>query len=139
MGLAENLAFNNPLWITPVTGRVSSPTGNRVNPVTGRSEFHDGIDIAVPAGTPIVAPRNGEVIASGLCAGYGRFMRISHDDGYVSFYAHLSRAVAEIGDIVEQGHRVAYSGNTGQSTGPHLHFGIFRNGQFADPLAYVTP
>jgi murein DD-endopeptidase MepM/ murein hydrolase activator NlpD len=128
-----------PLWTTPVSGRISSPSGTRYNPVTGRREFHDGIDIAIPVGTPIYAPKTGEVIASGFCAGYGRFMRLSHDNGYLTFYAHLSRANAYIGDIVQQGERIAYSGNTGQSTGPHLHFGIFHNGQFIDPLTRVSP
>jgi len=128
-----------PTWITPVYGRVSSPAGNRTNPVTGNPEFHDGIDIALAVGTPIFAPKDGEVIASGYSASFGRFMRLAHYDGYVTFYAHLSSAVAAIGDIVFQGEQIAYSGNTGQSTGPHLHFGIFHNGQFVDPLNYVSP
>ncbi|MCL2197892.1 MAG: M23 family metallopeptidase [Defluviitaleaceae bacterium] len=126
-------------WITPVSGRISSPSGNRYNPVTGRREFHDGIDIAVPTGTQIVAPKAGEVIASGFCPGFGYFMRLSHENNYISFYGHLSRRVAALGDFVSQGEHVAYSGNTGQSTGPHLHFGIFRNGQFIDPLTRVNP
>jgi len=107
--------------------------------VTGRREFHDGIDIAIPTGTPILAPKNGTVIASGFCRGYGNFMRLSHDNYYITFYAHLSRPVAAIGETITQGQRIAYSGNTGQSTGPHLHFGVFRNGQFIDPLTRVTP
>jgi murein DD-endopeptidase MepM/ murein hydrolase activator NlpD len=148
VGLAEPSALisDEPLndeqeavWIPPANGRISSPSGNRYNPVTGRREFHDGIDIAIPTGTPIFAPKRGEVIASGYCAGYGRFMRLSHENGYITFFAHLSRPVAAIGDIVGQGYHIAYSGNTGQSTGPHLHFGIFRNGQFIDPLTRVSP
>ena len=138
MGLAEETAFNYE-WITPVEGRVSSPSGTRTNPVTGNSEFHDGIDIAVPEGTRITAPKDGKVIAAGYSVSYGNYIRISHENGYISFYAHLSRAIAEIGDIVTQGYDIAYSGNTGQSTGPHLHFSIYRDGQFVDPLAYINP
>jgi murein DD-endopeptidase MepM/ murein hydrolase activator NlpD len=130
---------SDPLWATPVVGRVSSPTGIRNNPVTGRREFHDGIDIAIPIDTPILAPKDGEIIASGFCNGYGRFMRLSHDNGYITFYAHLNRAIGSVGDIVSQGSKIAYSGNTGQSTGAHLHFGIFKDGQFVDPLTRINP
>ncbi|MCL1884176.1 MAG: M23 family metallopeptidase [Defluviitaleaceae bacterium] len=128
-----------PTWIPPAEGRISSPSGRRVNPVTGRNEFHDGIDIAIPSGTPIIAPKDGEIIAAGFCAGYGNFMRLSHENGYITFYAHLSRTLSQIGETVTQGTQIAYSGNTGQSTGPHLHFGIFQNNQFVDPLSRVTP
>jgi murein DD-endopeptidase MepM/ murein hydrolase activator NlpD len=129
----------SPAWLSPAVGRVSSPSGIRNNPVTGRREFHDGIDIAVPTGTPILAPKAGTVIASGFCRGYGNFMRLAHENGYITFFAHLSRAAYAVGDSVYQGRRIAYSGNTGQSTGPHLHFGIFNSGQFVDPLTRVTP
>lgn len=64
-------------------------------------------------------------------------MRLAHADGYTSFFGHLSYAVAEVGEFVPQGAQIAYSGNTGQSTGPHLHFSIFRNGQFVNPLNRV--
>jgi murein DD-endopeptidase MepM/ murein hydrolase activator NlpD len=142
VGLAEDSALDvqpPPLWIPPATGRISSPSGNRTNPITGRSEFHDGIDIAIPTGTPILAPKDGNITAAGFCPGYGHFIRLSHANGYTTFYAHLSRTISQIGEAVTQGTHIAYSGNTGQSTGPHLHFGIFRNGQFVDPLTKVTP
>jgi len=125
----------HPIWINPVTGVISSPAGIRDNPVTGNQEFHDGVDIAIPIGTSIVAPRDGEVIAAGFSPSYGWFLRLSHDDEYITFFAHLSNISVSIGDRVHQGHHVAYSGNTGMSTGPHLHFSIFQNGQFVDPIA----
>ena len=139
MGLADSLAnANNNIWINPVEGDITSPGGLRRNPVTGRQEFHDGIDIAVPVGTPVIAPRAGTVLAAGYSRTFGWFVRLSHDDGYVSFFAHLNRITAVIGQEVEQGHRIAYSGNTGLSTGPHLHFGLFLNGQYVDPEQYLN-
>lgn len=123
-------------WINPVAGRISSPAGLRYNPITGRREFHDGVDIAIPVGTPIVAPRYGYVLATGYSASFGRFLRITHSDNYVSFFAHLHSVPLTVGQRVEQGEQVAYSGNTGWSTAPHLHFGLFRNGQFVNPISY---
>jgi len=133
----HNPSYYLPRWLNPVMGHITSPAGLRNNPVLGRREFHDGIDIAVPVGTPVVAPRNGRVLSSGFSPTFGYFLRLGHDDGYETFYAHLSRLPLRIGDQVHQGERVAYSGNTGLSTGPHLHFGIFYNGQFVDPIHYV--
>jgi len=131
-------ALYDPLWISPLNGRVSSPSGIRTNPITGRQEFHDGIDIVAVVGTPVAAPRYGQVLAVGYSPSFGRFVRIAHGDYYVSFFAHLDRVLVEVGDSVSQGERFAYSGNTGWSTGPHLHFGLFRAGQFVDPLAYMN-
>jgi len=124
-------------WINPIQGIITSPGGLRINPVTLRREFHDGIDIAAPIGTPVVSPRDGIVIATGYSTTWGRFIRFDHQDGYVSFMAHLSRVKVEVGDEVSQGQHVAYSGNTGRSTGPHLHYGIFFGGQYVDPINYV--
>jgi len=123
-------------WLAPVTGRISSGTGLRDNPVTGNREFHDGVDIAIPVGTPIVAPRDGYVLAAGFSPSFGSFLRVAHDE-YITFYAHLSRIMVAAGDAVTRGQRIAYSGNTGQSTGPHLPFGMFRSGQFIDPVVYM--
>ena len=127
----------DPLWVNPIEGIITSKGGLRYNPVTFRREFHDGIDIAAPVGTPVVAPRDGVVVAVGTSSSWGNFVRLSHDDGYVSFMAHLHRATVAVGEPVYQGQRVAYSGNTGRSTGPHLHFGLFRDGQYVDPYYYV--
>jgi len=125
-------------WISPVFGRVSSHFGYRYSPIHDTREFHDGVDIAIPIGTALVAPRYGYVIAAGYSASFGRFLRIAHGDGYETFFAHLNDIPLVVGDRVEQGERVAYSGNTGWSTAPHLHFSIFRNGQSVDPLEYVS-
>ena len=127
-----------PLWINPIYGQITSVSGLRVNPITNRIEFHDGIDIAAPIGTKVVAPKAGTVLAIGFSPSFGRFLRIGHDNEYVSFFAHLNSINVRVGDEVYQGKHVAYSGNTGWSTGPHLHFGIFRGGQFVDPINYVN-
>ena len=138
MGLAYYGDIQSPVWINPLYGPISSPSGIRFSPITGRREFHDGIDIAVPIGTKVVSPKAGYVLSVSYSPSFGRVLRIEHDDGYVSFFAHLNRITVATGDRVTQGQAVAYSGNTGWSTGPHLHFGLFRDGQFVDPYQYVT-
>ena len=123
--------------MNPIDGVITSPGGLRYNPVTGRREFHDGIDIGAPIGTPVVAPRDGTVLAVGNSPSFGKFMRLAHADGYISFFAHLHGFAIGVGENVYQGQQVAYSGNTGRSTGPHLHFGLFRYGQYVDPAGYI--
>jgi len=124
-------------WVNPINGTITSPGGLRYNPVTGRREFHDGIDIAAPVGTPVVSPRDGVVLAVGHSPTFGWFVRLYHEHGYVSFFAHLNRVAVSTGDAVLQGQHIASSGNTGQTTGPHLHFGLFRDGQYVNPEIYV--
>jgi len=134
----EPEVYEPDIWINPVVGRISSPAGFRYSPISGNMEFHDGVDIAIPIGTYIVAPQGGYVIATGYSTSFGRFLRLEHDNYYESFFAHLNYVPLSLGDRVEQGERVAYSGNTGWSTAPHLHFGMFREGQFVDPLEYLN-
>ena len=136
MGLIEVLVETpNEVWINPVVGIISSLAGYRENPVVGGLEFHDGVDIVLPIDTAIIAPRYGYVIATGYSQSFGRFLRLSHGY-YETFYAHLNSIPLAIGDRVGQGDRIAYSGNTGWSTAPHLHFGLFKNGEFIDPKIY---
>jgi len=131
------LSTYESLWINPIDGVITSLGGLRINPVTGRREFHDGIDIAAPVGTTVVAPKDGVVLATGVSATFGKYLQLAHGGGYVSFMAHLNMIKVGVGEKVLQGQQVAYSGNTGRSTGPHLHFGVFFNGQYVDPLGYV--
>jgi len=98
-----------------VTGRVTSGFGAR----WGRA--HKGLDIAAPIGTPIHAPMAGEVIASGPASGFGLWVRVRHDDGTVTTYGHVNRALVQVGEHVEAGQEIAEVGNRGHSTGPHLH------------------
>lgn len=115
----------------PTRGRISSPFGPR----WGR--MHNGIDIAVPTGTPIRAAASGTVTFSGWNGGYGYIVMIDHGNGVETRYAHNSRLVASVGQRVDRGQIVAYSGNTGNSTGPHLHFEIRHRGQPYDPQRFL--
>jgi murein DD-endopeptidase MepM/ murein hydrolase activator NlpD len=118
----------------PVNGRITSTFGYRRSPFgSGRSEFHNGIDIAAPHGTEIRAAGDGTVIFSGWSPGYGRTLSISHGFGYVSHYTHNSVNLVQVGDTVKKGELIARVGSTGRATGPHVHFMIDRNGERIDP------
>ena len=107
----------------PVKGVVTSGVGWRLDPFgTGKLAFHRGIDIAVPAGTPVRATRKGRVIFAGVRRGYGSTVIVEHANGDRTLYGHNSQVAVTSGDLVESGTVLAYSGNTGRSTGPHLHY-----------------
>ncbi|HIE53973.1 MAG TPA: M23 family metallopeptidase [Chromatiaceae bacterium] len=119
-------------FIWPLRGRLTSLFGPRVHPIFGTPDFHTGIDFAVPEGTPVHAAA-GTVSFAGE-RGYG--LLVEHR-GFSTYYAHLSRILVEAGQFVEQGQVIALSGNTGLSTGPHLHFEIRRSGKPVDPLPWL--
>lgn len=122
----------------PARGRITSPFGNRVSPTNRfRREFHQGIDIAGPSGTPILAAGSGIVTYSGFNGGYGRMVIISHGYGYTSVYAHNSQNLVEVGDRVEKGDLIAKMGRTGRATGTHLHFEIRVHGEPIDPMTIL--
>jgi len=118
-------------WIWPVSGTLTSPFGYR----WGR--MHEGIDISVPEGTPVRAAKPGAVILAAYTGGYGNYTCVNHGGGLSSCYAHQSSFAVSPGDQVAQGDVIGYSGNTGSSTGPHLHFEIRVNGSAVDPLGYL--
>ncbi len=121
-------------FIWPVSGgRISSHFGPRWG------GFHEGLDIAVPTGTPVRATKEGYVIFSGWNGGYGNVVDIDHGGGVVTRYAHNSRLLVRRGSFVYQGQVIAYSGNTGRSTGPHVHFEIRHNGRPVNPIRYLPP
>lgn len=122
----------------PAEGTVTSSCGIRENPILHTIESHDGIDIALEEGTPVVAVKSGVVMNIRTSATYGLVLEYTTYDGYEVMYAHLSDVLVDVGDLVLQGDAVALSGNTGLSTGPHLHYGLWRNGILLDPLEYVT-
>lgn len=129
--------FYGETFIWPARGPISSPFGYRSNPFSGKRTFHAAIDIVVNTGTSVKATREGKVADTGYNAVFGNYVIIRHPDGYQSLYAHLSAILTHKSTSVNQGEVIGKSGNTGQSTGPHLHFGIFRNGQAVDPRKYV--
>ena len=116
--------------------RISSYFGMRFHPILHRWRMHDGIDFVNKIGTPIHSVANGRVIYKGWMHGYGRVVKIKHPDGYITLYAHLHRFARHLhlGQYVKQGQVIAYLGNTGLSTGPHLHFGVMKNGKWINPL-----
>ena len=131
----------------PVSTTITSYFGPRIDPIDGYEKGHGAIDISTVVGTPVIATKSGEVnfIKTGCavgdveCSAYGNHIKIDHGDGIESFYAHLSEVLVSVGESVSQGQIIGYSGNTGRSTGPHLHFEIRLNGTRVDPLEYVDP
>jgi len=121
----------------PTKGRLTSGFGERPSPFTGRLEFHAGIDIANRTGTQIMAAGKGTVTFAGYKKGYGYFVTVDHGYGFTTNYAHLSQILVEAGQKVEKGEVIAKMGNTGRSTGPHLHFEILKGGEPVDPLQYL--
>lgn len=111
--------------------------GSRIHPVFGTPHFHDGIDIGVGVGTPVAAAAGGTVTMATWYGGYGKSIRIDHGNGIVSMYSHLSGYEVSVGQYVEIGEIIGYSGNTGNSTGAHLHFTVILDGTPVDPLGWL--
>ena len=124
-------------WIDPVQGMITSACGTRENPILQKEELHNGVDIAVAEGTEVLAVKSGRVTEVRLSATYGKLLKYETADGYEIWNAHLSEILVEKGDVVKQGQVVARSGNTGLSTGPHLHYGIYRDGVLLDPMDFL--
>lgn len=127
-----------PTYLKPLSGgRLSSGFGRRKSPTKGASSYHKGLDFACPVGTAIMASRGGKVIRAGWGSGYGYCVYIQHPDGVVTRYGHLSKVLVSQGQNVSQGEKIALSGNTGVSSGPHLHFEILIGGAQVNPLNYL--
>ena len=128
-----------PTYIKPISGgRLSSGFGSRKAPTKGASTYHKGVDWATPIGTSVVASCSGKVVQAGWGSGYGYVVYIDHEDGRQTRYGHLSKVLVKPGQYVNQGDKIALSGNTGRSTGPHLHFEIRINGSPVNPLKYLN-
>lgn len=128
-----------PTFIKPISGgRLSSSYGGRKAPTKGASTNHKGIDWATPIGTAVMASSGGTVTRAGWGSGYGYVVYIQHADGRETRYGHLSKILVKPGQKVSQGQKIALSGNTGRSTGPHLHFELRINGASVNPLEYLN-
>jgi len=128
---APELAGTNtqcPGGTLPVSGRISSPMGLRHDPIDGTLRDHKGVDIATPEGTPVRPVAPGVVVFSGYRPGYGNTVMVRHDDGMLTIYAHNSTNLKVKGDPVDRDSTIAFSGSTGRTTGPHLHFEAWRDG-----------
>ncbi|WP_299547364.1 M23 family metallopeptidase [uncultured Helicobacter sp.] len=119
--------------------RITSEWGTRVNPVLRRTHLHTGIDFGIPVGTPIYAPADGVAYFANNSynGGYGIMVKLEHSFGFSTFYAHLSKIVVQKGDFVKRGQLIAYSGNSGRSTGPHLHYEIRYLSQDLNPRPFI--
>ncbi len=133
---ADKLASTPSIW--PVQGGfVTSKFGMRTSPFTGVRQLHKGIDIAASIGTPVVSPANGTIIFAGRDGAYGLSLEVDHGGGIVTRYAHLNKLHTKIGQKVSRNERIADVGNTGRSTGPHLHYEVVVNGVPTNPYAYI--
>ncbi len=123
--------------IWPARGRVTSGFGPRASPFSGRREFHYGIDIAAPRGTPLYAAADGRIAVATYRRGMGNTITIEHGYGYRTLYAHLSGFAVREGQAVVKGELIGYMGSTGFSTGPHLHYEVHVNGVAVDPRGFL--
>lgn len=140
--ITNQLAENKKLFaaipaILPTTGSYSSDSfGMRLHPILNKYKMHNGLDINTDIGTPVHAPGNGKVTYAGRRAGYGLVLEIEHGFGYTTLYAHLSKVSVKEGKQVKRGDLIAKTGNTGLSSGPHLHYEVIHNGVSLDPMDF---
>ena len=124
-------------WPLPVSGRITSTFGYRKAPTAGASSYHKGVDIAVNTGTNVLACKEGKVVTAAYSSSAGNYVAIYHGGGIYSYYMHCSQLKTSVGKRVEKGQVIARSGSTGISTGPHLHFAMYKSGNYVNPMYYV--
>lgn len=127
------------LFTWPLKGswRLTSNYGRRADPFTGVTSFHTGIDMAMPSGTPVYSSMSGKIESVGYTNIFGNYVIIKHVNGYQTLYAHLTKSLVKSGQNVAQGAKIGLVGSTGYSTGPHLHFTVFKNGKLVDPMTVL--
>jgi len=125
-------------WPAPSYTRISSQFGYRVHPTLGTTLYHNGVDLASPSGSKILAAYDGVVVAADYTSVMGNYIMINHGDGLYTVYMHASALYVSKGDVVVKGEHIAAVGSTGRSTGPHLHFSVRLNGSYVDPMAYFS-
>lgn len=126
-----------PTGMPVLDGYIASYFGVRPDPFNGHRDFHPGLDIDVPLGTPVHAVADGVVTYAGIRTGYGKVVEIDHGNGYMTRYAHNSKLLAHVGQRVHAGDVISDVGSTGRSTGPHVHFEVWYQGHVVNPLAFV--
>lgn len=124
-------------WPAPSSGRITSPYGYRIHPISGVRRLHRGIDIGAAYGTDVIAAEDGVVTIAKYNGSYGNYIVINHGNGYTTLYAHNSRLLVSAGQRVSRGQVIAKVGSTGDSTGPHCHFEVSYNGALQNPLNYL--
>lgn len=144
LGIMESMIMNRNLQAEIIpTGRpltkgwISSRYGVRNDPFSGKATFHNGIDIAAPAGTEVISVAAGVVTWAGRRYGYGNLVEVNHGNGYVTRYGHLKEVLVSAGEMIKKGHVIATVGTTGRSTGPHVHYEVWVEGKRVDPMKYV--
>jgi len=135
--LKDELYLNTPS-IYPAYGRISDPYGWRTHPITGRRTFHHGLDIGNVTGTPIYAAADGQILSTGRQNYFGKYIAIKHQFGYQTNYAHLSKIFVKKGDEVKRGQIIGEMGDSGRSTGSHLHFEVLRYNKYRNPYKYLN-
>ena len=137
---AENIVYDGGMfkWPAPSYTRISSDYGWRMHPTLGVEKFHNGVDMAAPGGSPILAAYGGEVIAASYNSSMGNYIMINHGGGLITIYMHASALYVSKGAMVARGDKIAAVGTTGRSTGNHLHFGVRLNGEYVSPWNYLS-
>jgi murein DD-endopeptidase MepM/ murein hydrolase activator NlpD len=135
--IETNKPFSTPS-IPPATGFISSSFGSRLNPFTSLPDFHEGIDICNSFGTPVLATARGTVIHAGTLGNFGRTIEIEHGNGITTLFGHLSKIYVKVGQTVNRGEKIGLMGNTGMSTGPHVHYEVRIHDQPVNPKPYLS-
>jgi murein DD-endopeptidase MepM/ murein hydrolase activator NlpD len=135
---ARRIRTVTPPSVWPIDGRLMGPFGQRNDPFSGEGEFHTGVDISAPTGTPVQATADGIVVHAEWSAGYGRLVIIDHGGGIETYYAHLSRFYAQTGQEVRRGEIVGLVGSSGRVTAPHLHYEVRLGGGPVNPYPYLS-
>ena len=136
---AERMHYNGGkfAWPAPTYTRISDPFGWRIHPTLHVKKLHNGVDLAAPGGSPILAAYDGKVVAAGYSSSMGNYIMIDHGDNLLTVYMHASALYVKTGAKVTRGQKIAAVGTTGRSTGNHLHFGVRLNGEYVDPMPYI--
>ena len=142
LGVPANVSYDAPMpkfsFVRPITARVSSDFGYRLHPIDNETKFHYGMDLAANSGDDIVCFAEGTVTEVGENGTSGKFLRVEHEDGYATMYAHCGQIYVEEGQKVSAGEKIALVGATGKATGPHLHFELTHDGVYLNPAFYMA-